>query len=42
LLGARALAAAVSFFPLFMCCIAFVIGLGAGSSVLVGQAWGAR
>lgn len=42
LLGAQALAAAVSFFPLFMCCIAFVIGLGAGASVLVGQAWGAR
>ncbi len=42
LLGAQALAAAVSFFPLFMCCIAFVIGLGAGSSVLIGQAWGAR
>lgn len=42
LLGTRSLAAAVSFFPLFMCCIAFVIGLGAGASVLVGQAWGAR
>jgi len=42
LLGAQALAAAVSFFPLFMCCIAFVIGLGTGASVLVGQAWGAR
>jgi putative MATE family efflux protein len=42
LLGTRSLAAAVSFFPLFMCCLAFVIGLGAGASVLVGQAWGAR
>jgi putative MATE family efflux protein len=42
LLGTRALAAAVSFFPLFMCCISFVIGLGAGASVLIGQAWGAR
>ncbi|NML42936.1 MATE family efflux transporter [Ramlibacter sp. G-1-2-2] len=42
LLGARALAAAVSFFPLFMCCIGFVIGLGAGASILIGQAWGAR
>lgn len=42
LLGTRALAAAVSFFPLFMCCLSFVIGLGAGASVLVGQAWGAR
>jgi putative MATE family efflux protein len=42
LLGIRSLAAAVSFFPIFMCCIGFVIGLGAGASVLVGQAWGAR
>lgn len=42
LLGVRSLAAAVAFFPLFMCCISFVIGLGAGASVLVGQAWGAR
>ena len=42
LLGVRSMAAAVSFFPLLMCCIAFVIGLGAGTSVLVGQAWGAR
>lgn len=42
LLGTRSLAAAVSFFPLLMCCISFVIGLGAGASVLVGQAWGAR
>lgn len=41
LLGGRSLAAAVSFFPLFMCCIAFVIGLGTGTSILVGQAWGA-
>lgn len=42
LLGVQSLAAAVAFFPLFMCCISFVIGLGAGASVLVGQAWGAR
>ncbi len=42
LLGTRSLAAAVSFFPLFMCCMAFAIGLGTGASVLVGQAWGAR
>jgi putative MATE family efflux protein len=42
LLGTQALAAAVSFFPLLMCCIGFVVGLGAGASVLVGQAWGAR
>jgi putative MATE family efflux protein len=42
LLGVQSLAAAVAFFPLFMCCLSFVIGLGAGASVLVGQAWGAR
>jgi putative MATE family efflux protein len=42
LLGVQSLAAAVSFFPLLMCCIGFVVGLGAGASVLVGQAWGAR
>ena len=42
LLGASALAAAVTFFPLLMFCIAFVIGLGAGTSSLIGQAWGAK
>lgn len=42
LLGTRAMAAAVSFFPLLMFCIAFVIGLGTGASILIGQAWGAR
>lgn len=42
MLGTRAMAAAVSFFPLLMLCIAFVIGLGAGASILVGHAWGAR
>jgi putative MATE family efflux protein len=42
LLGAGALAAAVTFFPLLMFCIAFVIGLGAGASALIGQAWGAK
>lgn len=40
LLGTRAMAAAVSFFPLLMACVAFVIGLGTGASILVGQAWG--
>lgn len=42
LLGTRAMAAAVSFFPLLMFCIAFVIGLGTGASILIGQAWGGR
>lgn len=41
LLGTAALAAAVSFFPLLMFCVAFVIGLGTGASILVGQASGA-
>jgi len=42
LLGLQAMAAAASFFPILMCFIAFFIGLGSGSTVLVGQAWGAR
>jgi len=42
LLGAASMAAAVGFFPVFMFVIAFVIGLGTGASVLVGQAHGAR
>lgn len=42
MLGARAMAAAVSFFPVFMFLMAFVIGLGTGASILVGQARGAR
>ncbi|WBY01389.1 MATE family efflux transporter [Ramlibacter tataouinensis] len=42
MLGTDALAAAVAFFPLLMFLIALVIGLGTGSSILAGQAWGAR
>lgn len=42
MLGPRALAAAVAFFPLLMFFFAFVIGLGTGASVLVGQAWGGK
>lgn len=42
LLGAASMAAAVGFFPAFMFLIAFVIGLGTGASVLVGQAHGAQ
>ena len=41
LLGVGALAAVSSFFPVMFFFIAFVIGLGAGASVLIGQAWGA-
>lgn len=41
MIGVNALAAATAFFPVVFLFIAFVIGLGAGSSVLIGQAWGA-
>lgn len=42
MLGVGALAAVSSFLPLLMFFISFVIGLGAGASVLTGQAWGTR
>ncbi len=42
MIGVQALAAASSFFPVFLFLISFVMGLGAGASVLIGQAWGAR
>lgn len=42
MLGVGALAAVSGFFPVMFFCIAFIIGLGAGASVLIGQAWGAR
>jgi putative MATE family efflux protein len=42
MLGPEALAAAVAFFPVLMFFFAFVIGLGTGASVLVGQAWGGK
>ncbi|MEO7253561.1 MAG: MATE family efflux transporter [Casimicrobium sp.] len=42
MLGVQAMAAAAAFFPVLMFFIAFIIGLGAGASVLIGQAWGAR
>lgn len=42
MLGVGALAAVASFFPLLLFFISFVIGLGAGASVLIGQAWGAK
>lgn len=42
MLGPDALAAAVAFFPMLMFLFAFVIGLGTGASILVGQAWGAQ
>ncbi len=42
MLGVRAMAAVSAFFPVLFFLIAFMIGLGAGASVLIGQAWGAR
>lgn len=42
LLGVKALAAASVFFPILFLFIAFLIGLSAGATVLIGQAWGAR
>ncbi|MBK7117028.1 MAG: MATE family efflux transporter [Proteobacteria bacterium] len=42
MIGVQALAAASSFFPVMFFLMSFVMGLGSGSSVLIGQAWGAR
>jgi putative MATE family efflux protein len=42
LVGVDALAAVSAIFPLVFFLISFLIGLGAGSSVLIGQAFGAR
>ncbi|MDY0746506.1 MATE family efflux transporter [Paucibacter sp. R3-3] len=42
MLGTRALAAVASVFPVVFFLISLVIGVGAGASVLIGQAWGAR
>ncbi|WOE30935.1 MULTISPECIES: MATE family efflux transporter [unclassified Acinetobacter] len=42
LLGVHAIAAVAIFFPILFCMMAFVIGLSAGATVLVGQAWGAQ
>ncbi|WP_207388073.1 MATE family efflux transporter [Hylemonella gracilis] len=42
LLGTQALAAVAGMFPILFFFIALIIGVGAGASVLIGQAWGAR
>jgi putative MATE family efflux protein len=42
MIGVDALAAVSTFFPIMMLLIAFIIGLSAGSTVLIGQAWGAH
>ncbi|MBE5091285.1 MATE family efflux transporter [Bacillus thuringiensis] len=41
-LGVNDLAAISAFFPLFFLLVSFVIGIGSGSSILIGQAFGAR
>src|SRR5438105_4575484 len=42
MLGTQALAAVAGMFPIIFFFISLVIGIGAGASVLLGQAWGAR
>ena len=42
MLGTHALAAIAAVFPILFFLISLVIGVGAGASVLIGQAWGAR
>ena len=42
MLGVKAMAAVSAFFPVLFFLIAFMIGLGSGASVLIGQAWGAK
>jgi putative MATE family efflux protein len=42
MLGTQALAAVSGMFPIIFFFISMVIGIGAGASVLIGQAWGAR
>ena len=42
LIGVQALAAASIFFPILFFLMSFVIGLASGSTVLIGQAWGAH
>jgi putative MATE family efflux protein len=42
MLGTQALAAVSAVFPIVFLFVSLVIGVGAGASVLIGQAWGAR
>ena len=42
MMGVNAIAAVAVFFPILFLLMAFVIGLSAGATVLVGQAWGAQ
>lgn len=42
MIGVEALAAIATFFPILFFLMSFIIGLSAGSTILIGQAWGAR
>jgi putative MATE family efflux protein len=42
MIGVHAVAAVAVFFPILFFLLSFVIGLAAGASVLIGQAWGAH
>ncbi|MGB4504335.1 MAG: MATE family efflux transporter [Syntrophaceticus sp.] len=42
MIGVSALAAVSAFFPVFFFLVSFIIGIGGGSSVLIGQAFGAQ
>ncbi len=42
MVGVEALAAMATFFPIMFFLMSFIIGLSAGSTILIGQAWGAR
>ena len=42
MIGVDALAATATFFPIMFFLLSFLIGLSSGSTVLIGQAWGAR
>lgn len=42
MIGVEALASLATFFPILFFLISFIIGLSAGSTILIGQAWGAR
>ena len=42
MLGVSAMASVSAFFPVFFFLISFMIGLGSGAAVLIGQAWGAK
>lgn len=41
MIGVEALAATATFFPIMFFLMSFVIGLSAGATILIGQAWGA-